>query len=193
MNPAVFLDRDGVLNKRRLPLVRKPSQLRILPGVAESVARITRAGYAVVIATNQEFVDQPWIGGTYIRREDHDEVMRLIVEEMEREGGAVDGVYACMHRRGSGCDDAKPKPGMLKAAAKELGLDLRQSFMVGDQAKDMIAGRRAGCRTVLVDPRWRTRLQGAEKYANYVCRDLTEATRWILQQQPVVRAIPSRV
>jgi len=190
LRPAVFLDRDGVLNERRLLLVRRPDQLQILPGVAESVARITRAGFAVVVVTNQEFVAHRWLGGTYIRREDHDEVMRLVVEEMEREGGAVDGVYACLHKRGSGCDDAKPKPGMLKAAAKDLDLDLRRSFMVGDQAKDMLAGRRAGCRTVLVDPRLRTKLQGAEKYANFVCRDLAEATRWILQP-PLAMARPA--
>lgn len=182
VRPAVFLDRDGVLNRRRLLLVRKPSQVKLLPGIAEACARITRAGFAIVIATNQEFVDQPWLGGTYIRREDHDEVMRVIVDEMEREGGAVDGVYACMHRRGSDCHDAKPKPGMLTDAARDLGLDLRQSFMVGDQRKDMVAGRRAGCRTVLVDERLRTRLQGARKYANFVARDLPMATRWILSQ-----------
>lgn len=181
MRPAVFVDRDGVLNARRWALVRKPSQLRLLPGVAESVARITRAGFATVIATNQEFVAQPWIGGTYIQREDHDEIMRLVVDEMERLGGAVDSVYACLHKRGSGCDDAKPKPGMLKAAARELGLDLAASFMVGDNAKDMIAGRRAGCRSVLVDPRLRTKLQRAEGYANHVARDLPAATEWILR------------
>jgi D-glycero-D-manno-heptose 1,7-bisphosphate phosphatase len=190
MRPCVFLDRDGVLNARRLALVRKPSQLRFLPGVAESVSRITRAGFAVVIVTNQEQVDQPWIGGTYIKREDHDEVMRLVVEEMEREGGAVDGVYACLHRRGSNCDDAKPKPGMLKAAARELHLDLASSFMIGDNAKDMIAGRRAGCRTVLVDPRLRTRLQRAERYANHVARDLPAATRWVLQHASAPSAVP---
>ncbi|HVM46084.1 MAG TPA: HAD-IIIA family hydrolase [Candidatus Thermoplasmatota archaeon] len=156
MRPAVFLDRDGVLNARRLPLVRKPSQVRILPGVPEAVSRLTRAGFAVCVATNQEFVAQPWLGGkTYITREDHEEVMRIIVDAMESEGGAVDGVYACLHRRGSNCDDQKPKPGLLKAAARELSLDLRASFMVGDNAKDMLAGRRAGCRTVLVDPRLR--------------------------------------
>ncbi|HUR70081.1 MAG TPA: HAD-IIIA family hydrolase [Candidatus Thermoplasmatota archaeon] len=190
MRPAVFLDRDGVLNRRRLFLVRNPAQLQILPGVAEAVARVTRAGFATVIATNQEFVDQPWFGGTYIRREDHDEVMRRVVEAMEGAGGAVDGVYACMHRRGSGCDDAKPKPGMLKAAAAELGLDLGASFMVGDQSKDMLAGRRAGCRTVLVDPRLRTRLQGAERYANHVARDLGEAVDWLLHERTKARVAP---
>jgi len=180
---AVFLDRDGVLNKRRLALVRKPSQLVMLPGVPEAVARLTDAGFVVVIATNQEFVDQPWLGSTYIRREDHDEIMRALVAATESAGGRVDAVHACMHRRGSGCDDAKPKPGMLLAAARELDLDLPRSFMVGDQAKDMLTGRRAGARTVLVDPRLRTRLQRAEAYANHVARALPDAVAWILSQR----------
>lgn len=192
MRPAVFLDRDGVLNARRLPLVRKPSQLKLLPGVAESVARITRAGFAVCIASNQEWVAQPWFGSTYIKPEDHEEVMRIVIDEMEREGGAVDGVYVCLHKRGSGCDDQKPKPGLLKRAAKELGLDLRGSFMVGDNAKDMIAGRRAGCRTVLVDPRLRTTLQRAEHFATHVARDLPTATEWILHQKPAA-AVATRI
>lgn len=155
----------------------------MLPGVAESVARLTKAGFAVVLATNQEFVDQPWpFGGTYIARKDHDEVMRRVVAHVESAGGKVDGAYACLHRRGSGCDDAKPKPGMLLAAAKDLGLDLAGSFMVGDNAKDMLAGRAAGCRTVLVDERWRTRLQGARGHADHVARDLPDAVAWVLAQ-----------
>lgn len=192
MRPAVFLDRDGVLNARRLALVRKPSQLRMLPGVAEAVSRLTRAGFAVCIASNQEFVVQPWLGSTYIKPEDHDEIMRLIIEEMEREGGAVDGVYVCLHKRGSNCDDQKPKPGLLKQAARELGLDLKASFMVGDNAKDMLAGRRAGCRTVLVDTRLRTKLQRAEHYATYVARDITGAVDWIVRQKPVA-SVATRV
>lgn len=179
---AVFLDRDGVLNARRPALVRRPSQLRILPGVGESVARLTRAGFAIVIATNQEFVGQRWLGSTYIRREDHDEIMRLTVAAMEAQGGRVDLVKACMHPRGSECDDAKPKPGMLLEAAKELDLDLARSFMVGDNAKDMLAGRAAGTRTVLVDPRLRTRLQRAPLHADHVARDLPAAVDWILRQ-----------
>lgn len=182
MRRAVFLDRDGVLNARRIALVRKPSQLRILPGGPESVAKLTRAGFAIVIATNQEFVDQPWLGGTYIRRADHDEVMRRIVAAMESQGGKVDRIEACMHRRGSGCDDAKPKPGMLLRAAAALELELPRSFMVGDNAKDMLAGRAAGCRTVLLDPRLRTRMQRAEANADHVAADLSAATEWILAQ-----------
>lgn len=174
--PAVFLDRDGVLNRRKWNLVRKESELVLLPHVATSVARLAKAGFAVCIATNQEFV-----GHGYIRRADHDAIMAAVVREMEREGGKVDGVYACLHPRGSGCDDQKPKPGMLLQGARELGLDLARSYMVGDNRKDMKAGRAAGTRTVLVDPRFRTWWQRAPRYADHVCAHVGEATDWILR------------
>lgn len=176
---AVFLDRDGVLNRRHWRLVRRPDECQVLPGVPEAVARLTRAGFAVSIATNQE-----WVGHGYITLKDHEEIMRLVVDACESGGGAVDGVYACTHRRGSPeCDDRKPRPGMLIAAARDLGLDLRASYMVGDNLKDMLAGRAAGCRTVLVDPRLRTWLQRAHRHADHVARDLPAAADWILAQQ----------
>lgn len=177
MRPAVFLDRDGVLNRRKWNLVRKPEEVVLLPGIADAAARLTRAGYALAIATNQE-----WVAHGYIRLEDHEAVMALVVKELESRGGKVDGVYACLHRKGSGCHDQKPRPGMLLDAARDLGLDLPRSFMVGDNRKDVLAGRAAGCRTVLVDPRLRTLVQRAARWADHVAPDLPAAAEWILAQ-----------
>lgn len=175
--PAVFLDRDGVLNRRKLRLVRRLDELRILPGVGQAVARFTEAGLAVVIVTNQEFV-----GHGYIRREEHEAIMESIVDACQEEGGKVDGVYACTHPKWEDCHDRKPKPGMLLDAARDLRLDLGRAFMVGDNAKDMKAGKAAGVRTILVDPRFRTMAQGAQKHADHVCADLLEAADWILER-----------
>lgn len=177
MRPAVFLDRDGVLNERRLRLVRTLDQLRILPGVGHAVARLTEAGFAVVLATNQE-----WVGAGYITPEDHETIMGAVVDACEEEGGKVDAVYACLHPKWQDCHDRKPKPGMLLDAARDLGLDLPRSFMVGDNAKDMRAGKAAGVTTILVDPRFRTTLQQAAKDADHVCADLLEAADWILER-----------
>lgn len=175
--PAVFLDRDGVLNRRRLTLVRTPAQLVLLPGIGEAGARLKRAGYALVVATNQDFV-----GMGYVKRPDHDRIMRLVADAFEAAGAPLDGAYACLHPRYVRCHDRKPRPGMLLDAARDLDLDLPRSFMVGDNAKDVLAGRAAGCRAVLVDPRLRTRLQGADRMADHVCRDLPAAADWILSQ-----------
>lgn len=174
---AVFLDRDGVLNRRRLTLVRTPAQLVLLPGIAEAGARLKRAGFALVMATNQEFV-----GMGYVARPDHDRIMAIVTDAFAAAGAPFDGVYACLHPKHVRCHDRKPRPGMLTDAARDLGLDLSRSYMVGDNAKDVLAGRAAGCRTVLVDPRLRTRLQRAHRRADHVCRDLPEAAEWILSR-----------
>lgn len=150
----------------------------MLPRIADAARRLTEAGFVLAIATNQE-----WVGMGYITRADHDDVMAEVVRALESEGGKVARVYACTHPRGSGCDDAKPKPGMLLQGARELDLDPARSFMVGDNAKDMLAGKRAGCQTVLVDPRLRTWLQRAAKHADHVARDLPGAADWILSQE----------
>lgn len=181
----MFLDRDGVLNLRKWNLVRRPDELQLVPRAIEAAARLSQAGFVVAIATNQEFVAHG-----YIKREDHDEIMRRIVDAVADAGGRVERVYACLHKRGSGCDDAKPKPGMLLQAARELDLDLSQSIMVGDNRKDMTAGRRAGCRTVLVDPRFRTLWQRARPLADHVAPTLDAALPWILGHR-VVRLTPS--
>lgn len=178
--PAVFLDRDGVLNARKWNLVRKLDELVLLPGAVETAARLSQAGYVVAIATNQEFV-----GHGYIKRADHDEVMQHIVDRVADAGGRIDRVYACMHPRGTGCDDQKPKPGMLLQGARELGLDLSRSIMVGDNLKDMLAGRAAGAMTVLLDPRFRTWWQRARIHADYVAPDLKTALPWLLAQRTV--------
>ncbi|SRR5581483_1134833 len=169
---AVFLDRDGVLNRRRLALVRKPSQLVLLPEAPEAAARLSKAGFALAIVTNQE-----WVSRGYIARADHDEVMRRVVAALEDAGAKVEGVYAALTP-----ETAKPRPAMLLQAARDLGVDLAASYMVGDNAKDVLAGRAAGCRTVLVDPRLRTAIQGANARADHVCRALPEAADWILSR-----------
>ena len=151
--------------------MRKASEVELLPGAPEAAARLSRAGFALAIVTNQE-----WVGRGYIRRADHEAVMALVVRAIEEAGGKVEAVYAALDS-----STAKPRPDMLLQGARELGLDLARSFMVGDNAKDVRAGRAAGCRTVLVDPRLRTRLQRAHVRADHVCRDLPAAAEWILQ------------
>lgn len=176
--PCVFLDRDGVLNRRKLRLVRTLGELRILPGVGEAVARLTEAGFAVVIVTNQE-----WVGAGYIRQDEHEAIMNAIVDACQEKGGKIDGVYACVHPKWQDCHDRKPKPGMLTDAARDLDLDLDRSYMVGDNMKDMKAGKAAGVTTILVEPRLRTFLQRAGNWTDHTCRDILEAADWVLERQ----------
>jgi len=145
---AVFLDRDGVIN-RALERDGKPyppgnlSEFEILPGVATTCAKLKQAGYLLVVATNQPDVGR----GTLPK-----EMVEMIHTEMCRRL-PIDRVEVCYHpgRGQSNCDCRKPKPGMLLRAARELGIDLKQSWMVGDRWRDVNCGYAAGCRTIFID------------------------------------------
>jgi len=145
---AVFLDRDGVIN-RALERGGKPypptslAEFEILPGVPEACAELKQAGFLLIVATNQ-----PDVGRGTLKQE--------VVEALHahlRSVLPVDRIEVCYHpgRGASDCDCRKPRPGMLLRAARELGVDLAQSWMVGDRWRDIDCGHAAGCRTVFID------------------------------------------
>jgi D-glycero-D-manno-heptose 1,7-bisphosphate phosphatase len=143
---AVFLDRDGVLNRTGVK-DGKPyppgdvSELEVLPGVEKALDSLRRAGFALVVVTNQPDVAR---GIQTIER-------LTAINNRLRSLLALDALYVCCHDDRDRCECRKPAPGMLLAAAREFGVDLAASFMVGDRWRDIEAGRRAGCRTILVD------------------------------------------
>ena len=148
MRRAVFLDRDGVIN-RALERDSKPfapsslDEFEILPEVPAACAKLKAAGFLLVVATNQ-----PDVGRGTIKLE----LVEAIHAEMRRQL-PLDRVEVCYHpgQGQSDCDCRKPKPGMLLRAARELGIDLAQSWMVGDRWRDVDCGHAAGCRTIFID------------------------------------------
>jgi D-glycero-D-manno-heptose 1,7-bisphosphate phosphatase len=146
----VFLDRDDTL-VANVPDLTDPAGLRILPGASEALARLRRAGFALVLVTNQSVVGRGLITEERLR-EIHDALQRLLAEE----GAALDAVYFCPHApRGDDRTvvedpDRKPGPGMLHRATADLGLNLDASWMVGDLISDVLAGLNAGCRSILI-------------------------------------------
>lgn len=170
--PAVFLDRDGVLNATyviagtpRPP--RSIEEVRIVTSAGEACRQLKAAGYALIVVTNQPNI---------ARGTETFEGVRAINAAVAAEV-PVDEFVICPHDDADGCACRKPKPGMLTDAAKRLGLDLRRSFMVGDRWRDVEAGRRAGCVTVYVDRGY------AEKRPNspdMVVRELAEAVPHIV-------------
>jgi D-glycero-D-manno-heptose 1,7-bisphosphate phosphatase len=144
--PAIFLDRDGVLN-RALVVAGKPyapralADFRLLPGVKAAVARLRASGFEVVVVTNQ-----PDIGNGLVEAE-----VVAAMHDRLRVATGIQHIYCCPHRQDENCACRKPRPGMLLAAAQELGLDLASSWMVGDRQGDVVAGKAAGCRTVFID------------------------------------------
>ncbi len=145
MRAALFLDRDGVLNENRPGHVRRWEEYRFLPGVLGALARAARSDLAIVVVTNQSV-----IGRGFATRDVVDDIHRRMTAEIVASGGRVDAVYLCPHAPEDGCACRKPRPGMLLAAARDLGLDLAGSWMVGDAATDVEVARAAGVRPVLV-------------------------------------------
>lgn len=146
MRRAVFLDRDGVLNRAPVRAGRPQSVLRLeevelLPGVPEACRMLRDEGFVLVVVTNQPDVAR----GTLSR------AAAEIIHDFLRRQLPIDDIRVCYHDDADGCECRKPRPGMLLAAAREWGIDLARSFMVGDRWRDMEAGRRAGCRTVFID------------------------------------------
>ncbi len=145
MQRAVFLDRDGVLTRlvrrggRRLS-PRTLGEFAVLPTARPAVRALRRAGWLVIVVTNQPDVARGALAPETLERMHH----RL------RRAVPVDAIYACPHDDADGCDCRKPKPGLLRQASSEWGIGLRASFLVGDSWKDIAAGRAAGCSTILV-------------------------------------------
>ena len=147
--PGIFLDRDGVLiwNWRRY--VRRPIDGVPIPGAVRAVARLSRAGYRTVIVTNQPGVERGRLSVEDVRG-----VHRGIAMRVASAGGVLDGAYCCPHDACRGCPCRKPKAGLLFQASEELGIDLSRSYIVGDRASDLYAGREAGVRGILVLSNW---------------------------------------
>ncbi len=185
MNRAVFLDRDGTLNED----VGYPGcygEISLFPYSIESVRNFNRAGLLTVVVTNQSGV-----GRGYFSEESLTEIHRRMAEDFAARGARIDAIYYCPHfdlsadpRYRLHCDCRKPNPGMGLRAARELGIDLERSYMVGDKVEDIEFGRNIGARTVLVltgygrESEQRLRTDG--RLPDRVFPTLREASDWIL-------------
>jgi D-glycero-D-manno-heptose 1,7-bisphosphate phosphatase len=147
LNKAAFLDRDGVINAKppEGEYITSYRQLRLLPGVLDAAAKLNRAGYQLFIVTNQR-----GIAIQKLRMHDLIEIHDHIERELARPGIRISQIYYCPHDISEMCACRKPRPGMLQRAAREHGLDLQASWMIGDSLSDVQAGQSAGCRTVLL-------------------------------------------
>ena len=187
--PAIFLDRDGVLNVE-LDHVRSAEALELLPGAIEAVRRINRSDCLAVVVSNQ-----PGIAKGFLTEAELARIHAKLETLLGAEHAYLDRLCFCPHHPDRGfagerleykvaCVCRKPEPGMILAAATELNIDLARSFVIGDRTADIQAGQRAGCRTVLV----RTGHGGRDgKYdcrPDFVFDDLNEAVRFLLPGQP---------
>ena len=146
MNKAVFLDRDGVINK---PIIisgksyapRLLKDFKIFPKVKDDVKKLRNSGFKVFVITNQ-----PDIGNKLIKKKILNEMHKLLKAKVP-----VNKIYFCPHTRNDGCKCRKPKPGMIVKASNESKIYLKESYVVGDRKKDIDAGLKAGCKTIFVN------------------------------------------
>ncbi len=173
---AVFLDRDGVIN-RALERDARPypptslTEFEILPEVSGACAKLKAAGFLLVVATNQ-----PDVGRGTLQQEIVEIIHAHMVAQLP-----IDRVEVCFHagKGASDCDCRKPKPGMLFHAARELGIDLARSWMVGDRWRDVDCGHAAGCKTIFIDRGYAEELK---QKPDFSARHLGEAADIILAQ-----------
>ena len=166
MRRAVFLDRDGTLN-REVGYVGDPAELEILPGVPAALARLAAAGFALVVITNQSA-----IGRGLFTRAQVDAVHARLERELASAGVRLDGIFVCPHAPDDECACRKPRPGLFLQARDVLGLDLGHSWMVGDTAKDAAAARAAGVRPLYVTTGWGERDRASALAAGLAVADV---------------------
>lgn len=141
---AVFIDRDDTI-VQDVPYCSRPEDLRLFPGVGESIRMLNEAGYLAVLVTNQSGV-----GRGYFDEETLGRIHEKLEADLAADGGRLDAIYYCPHRPDEGCGCRKPATGMLERAVRELGIDLRSSYVIGDSENDVTMGQKAGCRCVQV-------------------------------------------
>lgn len=172
---VIFLDRDGVVNRKPAPAnyVKKWEEFSFLPHAKNALKKLFDAGFWLFIVTNQ-----PGVARSMMSRQDLEDIHRRMVKELATEGIEIKGIYSCLHGWDEGCFCRKPKPGLFYRAAAENALELYDSFLIGDDIRDISAGQSVGCRTVFIG----TSLDLIKNYPkpDIMAKSLSEAVEKIL-------------
>jgi D-glycero-D-manno-heptose 1,7-bisphosphate phosphatase len=182
LRPAVFLDRDGTIAEE-VGYLNHASRFRMFPFAAAAVRRLNHAGLPVIVVTNQSGVGRSYFPESLVHS-----VNELMAQQLAASGAKIDAIYYCPHTSAENCSCRKPKTGMLERAAKEHGVDLRRSFVVGDRYGDIELARNARARSILVrtgygegELAWHAAKWPVQP--DFVAEGLAQAAAWILRQQ----------
>ena len=173
---AVFLDRDGTIN-RDVNYCRRIEDFKILPGVPEAIRLLNQHNFKVIIITNQSGISRG-----YFSKADLLHIHKYMRKELAKYNANIDAIYFCSHHPDEQCDCRKPKPKLILQAAAKYKIRLDLSYMVGDDIKDVITGRNAGCKTILLQktPADHKIVNNISPY--YIAPDLITAVSWILNR-----------
>lgn len=187
MNRAVFLDRDGTVNEE-VGYLRDLGQLRLIPGAGPAIRLLHEAGLKVVLITNQSGVARGYFPESFVH-----ETHALLEKMLQEEGVRLDGIYYCPHHPTAGnsrytmtCDCRKPGTGLIDRAARELDIDIKRSYVVGDKWSDIELGQRAGAHSILVRTGFAADDAGNArpphvKDPDFVAHTITDAADWIIE------------
>ena len=183
MHKAVFVDRDGTMN-RNIPYCSRPEDFNLLPDVAKGIRLLNKHGFKVVVVTNQSGIARGYFTEAMLQK-----IHRKMLDDLAGEGASVDAVYYCPHHPDDGCDCRKPGTSLFQRAAAELEIDLPGSYVIGDRKKDVLAARELDCRAVLV-PSDETESELLEEEnrkagADFTSPDFYTAATWIVAQAGV--------
>lgn len=182
---VIFLDRDGVINKdpesiNKYRYVTKWEEFRFLPGAKRAIRKLTQAGYAIYVISNQAGIAKRYFTLRALK-----DITDKMAREIAKAGGKIAGIFYCPHRNEDNCDCRKPKAGLFQQALKRGDINFKDTFFIGDKIIDVQAGQAIGCRTILV-------LTGKESLKNkknwqpkpdHVKHNLADAVEWILKKE----------
>lgn len=181
---AIFLDRDGVINRERSDYVKNWNEFEFLPGALDAIARLTTLRRPIIVVTNQSPIGRGIVTEAQIHQ-----IHQELRINVERAAGRIDAFFLCPHHPDAGCGCRKPKPGLLLQAAEQFQLDLKACLFIGDSITDFQAAQAAGCQSILVrSGRQGSRLRQLLGDATHVPlkSDLSAATEYILAKVPTL-------
>lgn len=183
MRKAIFLDRDGTIN-READNLRSLKQLRLLPGVAEAIKILNKKKFLVIIITNQPVVARGWISEKQLLT-----IHNELLKRLNKRGAKIDAIYYCPHHPNANlkkyrkdCSDRKPNIGLIKKAVKDFNISLKNSFFIGDSTRDIKTADNAGITSILIKTGYAGKDGKYNVKANYVKKNFLEAVTLICEQ-----------
>jgi D-glycero-D-manno-heptose 1,7-bisphosphate phosphatase len=194
LNKTIFLDRDGVINVDSPLYIKSWNEFMFIPGSLEALKILNEKGFDVILLTNQSMINRGMVTQDILEH-----IFMMMNSEIESSGGRITDIFFCPHTPEEGCACRKPLTGMIQKALEKYEIDISESVMVGDSAKDIQCARNAGCGTaILVETgsgsEARKTLLQENIYPDHIADNLLEAVKWILTKKtPVVNEGSSRL
>lgn len=145
-NKAVFLDRDGVINKNRDDYVKSIDEFVFLPNVAEAIRILNKMNYLIIIITNQSAINRK-----IISKADLENIHNYMLENLENTGCRISKIYVCPHKPDENCECRKPKSGLLENAIEDFKVSVANSWLIGDNITDIQAAEKIGLKSIMID------------------------------------------